>query len=569
MAASNAVTERRSGARAAVGPAAVFLLYSAITACFWLPAGNRFARQFVGDGGDNFVFVWNPWWLTRCIATGHNPYFCDMQFAPTGVPLAFHCLTFIPSLAIAALARFVSTPLAYNLVAVGLLPLAGLCAFALARHVTRDAAGAVVAGVAFMLCPFMTSKLLGHLNLSCAALLPLFVLCMFQAVEARHARWRTWLTVVYVVIVFCNEHTLIFAANVTVWYWLFRAIRSRQWRDETRRFWWAFKPAAIFSVAWGAFLFSYAVRYESYPYRTGGLAFAAEPLSFLLPLHRLSIWRNYIAMPGKLGDDLSNVELSVYLGWLVLPLAVAGFWCRRKEPVIRFMTLLLVCAAVLAMGHKLQWHREVVRLGGHGIRLPMALYRHIPVLGDVGQAGRYMVIGYMALAVGVAAAVAYIRERFGRVTGTWVAALVVVAICLDYGYRPVSVDPPVCAIPPGAGRVMEPRFEPARALYRQTRHERPLVGGYMSRLPQGLWASYEATPGLGWFFRRPGQRGSPPPPADIRNALRRWDIEYVCVPSDSEDRQVLQAAGLRAVYEDPLDVTLIWPSLNTRNTAPR
>ncbi|HOW19690.1 MAG TPA: hypothetical protein PLC79_11685, partial [Phycisphaerae bacterium] len=183
----------RKAWRTCATPVAVFVLYAAITAGFWAPAGSRFVHQFIGDGGDNFVFVWNPWWVARCLAEHRSPYFCELQYAPFGTPLVFHCLALIPTLVIAGLTKLLSLPLAYNLVAAGLSPVAGLCAYALANHVTRDRAAAVAGGVVFMLCPYMASKLLGHMNLSCAAFLPLYTLWLFRAVDEGGRAHLLWL----------------------------------------------------------------------------------------------------------------------------------------------------------------------------------------------------------------------------------------------------------------------------------------------------------------------------------------------------------------------------------------
>ena len=537
-------------------PVAVFVLYAAITAGFWAPAGSRFVHQFIGDGGDNFVFVWNPWWVARCLAEHRSPYFCELQYAPFGTPLVFHCLALVPTLVIAGLTKLLSLPLAYNLVAAGLSPVAGLCAYALANYVTRDRAAAVAGGVVFMLCPYMASKLLGHMNLSCAAFLPLYTLWLFRAVDEGGRASRIGVTLSYLLILFSSEPTLVFAANVTVWYWLYRSIRTRRWHDEIARFARALAPAAVITAAWGAFLLRYAIRYNVVPARHGTLIDAPEPLNFLLPIHSMSVWREWLAPAGSLGMRLSNLELAVYLGWFVLPMAAAGLWLRRRDPRMRFLAIVLVCAVVLALGHKLQWHRQVVRVFDHALRLPMIFYRHITVLGAVGQCGRYMAIGYMAMAVGVAGLVAHIRQRTGHIGARAAGAIAVVLICIDYAHIAPTVEAPALVIPPGQGRVLDPRIEASHSLYCQTHHGRPLVGGYVSRPPTGLRERYEAMPGIGWFFQDPRRRGSPPPAADVQAGLRALDIRYVCVAPRSDDRRVLEAAGLRVVHEDALDATL-------------
>lgn len=532
-----------------------FGFYCAMTAAYALAGGARLGSEFIGDGGDNWQFLWNAWWLKRCMLEGINPYYCTHQFAPAGAPLTMHNLVIVPTLVMMGLEAILGMPLAYNLVVLAFFPVAGVCAFALARYVTGEQIGALVGGALFMLCPYLTSKTLGHLNLLSAAFLPLYVLCLLKALDAPSRAGRIRLTLVFLLIVFSNEHTLVFAATVTAALWLFRCWKDGQWRAETRSFWQALKPALFFSLAWGAFLGYYAIRHGAIPYRAKALVYCPEPLNFILPLMPTSIWYERVALPGDWGRRLSLVELAVYLGWLVLPLAVAGYCCLQSCRMMKFMGLLFVGALAVALGPKLQWHREVVHVLGMPVYLPMGLFRYVPVLGSVGQSGRYLIIGYMAMSVAVAGLVCGVRGRWGKAAAAIAAVLALAMIGADYGYRLVLVPVPHCPIPPGQGCVMEVRENRPLGLYLQTIHERPLVGGYLARWPVGVLERYDAVPGVGWFFTPPKRRGPAPSSAELREGLRALNVEYVCADRAGPERQVLHNAGLELFHEDALGVT--------------
>ncbi len=528
------------------GAAGFYLL---IALCFFRPVWGSLSTRFIGDGGDNYQFIWNAWWVGESLLKGKNPWFCTAQFAPQGVPLVLHTLAPIPSAIIAGLSRGMAPALAYNVVLIGLYPLAGLCAFALARRLTRSTPGALVGGLAFMICPFMASKSLGHLNLLCAGLLPLFMVCLLGGVEdGLRRRWA--ILGVWTAMLFSNIHTTIFAGNVTLWYFIYRGLRSRQWRAELRRFWDQLQLAAAVSLVWGAFVLYYALRYHLGAERFGSLSWCPELLSFLLPIYDTSAWRHGVAPSAEWDELLRNLELAVYLGWLILPMAIVGWWSMRKDAAGRFMAVLFVCAMVLAAGQKVQWKRKAVRVGGVPAYLPMGLYRYVPVLGSVGQSGRYMVIGYMAIGVGVAGAVAAAGRRWGTRTGALVAGLMAALIAVDYAFVPVAVAARPCPIPPGPGRVMDPRLGDPHALYWQTLHRRELVGGYVARIPRRLRAAYASEPGIGWFFQSPEDRGEAPSRPAILGALDRWDIRYVFVQRDGVEQQVLRSAGLKCIHQD-------------------
>src|SRR5207253_849674 len=140
--------------------------------------------------------------------------------------------------------------------------------------------------------------------------------------------------------------------------------------------------------------------------------------------------------------DMSIIELATYIGWLVFPMALIGFWLLRRAEWMRLFALFFVFAIVLSMGPKLQWERRTVRILGHGFHLPMDLYQHVPILGMVGQSGRYMVIAYMAMGAGVAALIAHLRSHSGSVPRVVLPIGCLIAICLDFAYVPRT-----CALP--------------------------------------------------------------------------------------------------------------------------
>lgn len=546
--------------RTALGLAAVAGFYTGVACILFHSVFGQLRTHLIGDGGDCFEFYWNAWWIDQSLLAGRNPYWCDMQFVPTGVPLVLHTLSLLPSTFIALAGRGLPLPVVYNLMVIGLYPLAGLCLFALARHITRDTAGALAGGLAFMMCPCMASKLVGHLNLQCAALLPLFTLTLLKAIDVDGRRWRWAVAGVFAVILLSNIHTAIFAGNVALWACVYFSIRERNWRGWLGRFAGALSPTLVIAGAWGVVIGLCVWRYrlDATPYAAP--IWCPEPLSYVLPLHSTSMWKDWFPSVGSLW----NLELAVYLGWLVLPLAVAGWWACRGDARMRLMTVLFIASLALSIGPKLQWNRQIVKIGRTPVRLPMNVYRYVPVLGSIGQTGRYLVIGYMAMGVGVAGAVALARRRRGAWAARAGAAAALGLVAADYAFVPVTVALPVTPIGAGGGAVMDPRLGEARALYHQTVHARPLMGGYIARIPRWVFEEYRSVPQLGWFFEPPDRRGPPPDPATVLPALRDRGIAYVCVGRGSADQKVLEASGLVPVRGEGLDVFLRVPTREER-----
>ena len=511
---------------------------------------GRLHTHYIGDGGDNYLFAWNAWWLRHCWDHGQNPFFCDMQYTPTGTPLVLHTLDPLPFSLVALLTPLVGPILAYNLLVIGLYPLAGMAAAALARGLLRRETGGVLAGAVFMLCPFMASKSLGHPNLQCAALLPFFMLCLLRGVPRGGRGWAWRMTLVFTALVLSNVHSLLFAGNLTVWYFVLRLVQRGTMRIELLRLWRLFWPSAIVAMLWGGMVAYYVWACQLKPERYGASVWSPEPLSYVLPLHANSIWRAWLATPGSLAEKLGGIELAVYLGWVALPLAFIGWLTLRRRPAGVILGVIFCVSLALSPGPKLLWNREVVHIAGVPVYLPMGIYRNIPMLASVGQSRRYLVLGYIVMSVAAAAAVVAVRRRWGARPAALATAGLTLLVAFDFGFRPTLVAPPPSPIPPGPERVLEVRRGHALSLYWQTQHGRELVGGYIARTPWHVIESYRVRAGVGWLYQRPEQRGEPPDCSALRRDLAMLDVRYVSAPANSAESQWLQSCDLMPIYDD-------------------
>jgi hypothetical protein len=152
-----------------------------------------------------------------------------------------------------------------------------------------------------------------------------------------------------------------------------------------------------------------------------------------------------------------------------------------------------------------------------GMPLPHALIRYVPIVANARVPGRSIVVTYLAMAVLCATTVAEWRRRGRR--GAWlplVAALMIGADYLPAPFPLVALDRPpiydvlkarpeggsVCELPLGVRDGFGERglFDD-RVLYYQTIHQRPLVGGFVARLPRAVDAAYSLDPLLSALLR--------------------------------------------------------------------
>jgi len=273
----------------------------------------------------------------------------------------------------------------------------------------------------------------------------------------------------------------------------------------------AMLPSAVVAAPYVVLALYYITRYDlpaNFPDR---LDYIPEPISFVLPLTISSIHSGWFldeplrAFPPQalLGNypALTRPGLACYLGWLVAPMAMVGLVRRRRDQEVGLCLVLLLLFVVLALGPVLLSNREVVRIFGLPIPLPFALWRKIPALGEVAQSGRYMVISYMALAAGVACMLAAVRARSTARWATLSALTAAILICIDFGFRTwTSKLPGVPPMSDRSGAVLDPRLRSGYPMFYQTRHERPVVGGYLARIPPQPMQRYGRVTGFKCLF---------------------------------------------------------------------
>ena len=262
---------------------------------------------------------------------------------------------------------------------------------------------------------------------------------------------------------------------------------------------------------------------------------------------------------GSLGIDL--MEQSLYLGIvpLLLVLCRAHAWLRIDYA--RGWLAIGVVFFALSLG-------PFLRVAGRdtALPLPQALLRYVPVLSNARIPGRAVVMVQLSLAMLTAHALAGLSRR------RWLPLTLTAVIAFELLPAPLPaqrVPPPdavdaylarqddggaVAEVPLGLrdGFGEAGRFD-HRALGHQLWHERPLVGGFVARLPTSVRAAQLGSPPIALLLEASTTDGTPVElTPGFALALATAGVRYVVVNRDtfvSErlPRAALEAAGLTLV----------------------
>ena len=503
-------------------PLAALLGYGALVGLWAWPLPLHLADQAVlARGSDFYPHIWNLWWMREALFTLHqNPYTTTYLNYPSGMPLTYHVLDPLDGLLSLPLQAGIGLLPAFNLLRLGQMIFAAAAICALGRTIRLPWAAAFAAGALFAFCPLVgTSFDLGQLVEISVGWLPLTILCAIRglgnrALGIRAGGWG-WLL---------GAGLSLAASALSTWYfftalllfivlyvaWELGSAWLQRGGEETY-------PAITDRVKWSAWLVAraagigvlagvvlsplvLALLRESatgadymFPSLETIIANSADLVSFFLPL------------PAHYTDPVINPHGgNPALGWTALALAAVGLLAGRRAGGSRPLLWAVAAGvfAVLALGPHLL-------VGGTDTHIPMPylLLNKLPFVGAARVPVRFVLIVSLAVAVlagyGLVALARAVRPPAARAAlFTALAGLVAVEFLgIPRVLFTPTADPFFATIAaPGPAGSRDAVLElpqgtwTAPAMFDQTVHGRPIVGGYTARHYPYPWV--RATPGV-------------------------------------------------------------------------
>jgi hypothetical protein len=571
-----------SGSRSVLWSSLAYLGLS--IALTWPLVPSLGSRVPMGDH-DLWQNYWNAWWWERALSRGESPFRTDLIFHPTGASLGWH--THSPANVLAML------PVAKAAEAVGLdgpaaavsaatfagFFLAALGAFLLAREVVGRSGPAFLAGIAFAFLPQHVEQSLEHVNLASYWAMPFAVLYLLRA--AAGSGPRAWIPAG----LFLGLNALLTWHNAVLVLLIAAAVAAAGISRAPK------KAAGVAGTALAGILAIAMMLPFLWPMlgelAGGGGGFKdpvhkpIDPLFLIIPSPGHPLWGKLVAGIHDRFRTYPSMGFLAYIGVSVISLwAAASLWRVRPAksdertpgaaPIASgrrtfvFWSVLAVFHIVLAFGR----HLQIAGMQFDGkeqplIPLPFALLDAIPVLNTVRVANRFMVPAMLCLSVIAAMGGAALTRAFhGPRSSRAVLAGIGAAIVLDFlwvpfplreiprpAYLDVLADLPrglaILDIPTGNG----PRA--ASDMLSQTRHVRPIAGGYVSKEPPGIRETLKAHPVLLQVFLA---HPPPPPPGEsLVDAIRAIRVGLVVVHLDRTFGRIERERG-EAARDRPDDL---------------
>jgi hypothetical protein len=425
---------------------------------------------------DIFFNIWRLAWVHHALATSPSHLFDANQFHPEKGVLAYSDAMLLESLIAAPLFALRFPPmLIHNLLLLGAIASSGIGMFVLARHLWRDDAAAVLAGVIFAFAPYRFAHYM-HMELQWTMWIPWAFWAMQRTLETGRVKFGV-LTGLFVALqIVSSVYYGIFLVVLLSLAGLVQLVRvAPAARAATAG---AFAAGAVLTIAVAAV---YSKPYRDATARVGVrsveeiLEYSAKPSSYLRVTEG-----NYLY--GRSHAD--GAELSLFPGYVPALLALAAVALMRPSVLVMSYALGLALAFDLS-------------LGLNGLVYPW-LHEHVSVFKGLrapARASIFFLLFLAALAARVCAgALPRLRPRFRAAA----IAAVIAVVMLEYWVVPLRlmaypVRPPLyefLAQQPD-GVVIEfpvPRLDrlpghDARYAYMSIYHWKPLANGYSGYYP--------------------------------------------------------------------------------------
>ncbi len=486
------------------------LLYSFLTLIATYPAVRFLNSRLIGDG-DTVQNIWNLWWMRWDVSQGNVfPFYTTMLYHPDGVSLAYHTLAPFNGW----LAIFLQTslgmglPLTFNVIAFLTFVASGLSMYVLVCSMTGSPTAAFVAGLIFTFSPFRMSRVyLGNLEVYSTQFVPL--LAWFLARMNQTRRWRDAVgaAVALSLTGWCSLELAFGTGILTVFLFAFDLYGAKQLIMRLKRW-------LLFSLLTCIFMLplilpmirDYHDFQDQADQSQASVLNSADLLGFFIPDNAIMSLIKRVE-PLSVAQKIEQIyatfhgnpcEKTVFLGYSVLVMTVVSLFVARSAITRRWLIVAAVFF-VLCLG-------PVLHVTGNPLcPMPYGLFSLLPLVKFGRTPSRLAIFLMLALAIIVGYGCATLERRWRWFK--WITILVGALIFVEFLIVPMRLDIRAAAVPAyyyqlaredGELAVLDVPIDLYGAqgpagdymLY-QTVHQKPIVGGYISRTPRKVLRLFE------------------------------------------------------------------------------
>ncbi|MGD8397816.1 MAG: hypothetical protein PVG11_03085 [Anaerolineae bacterium] len=409
----------------------VLLLFLLLSLALTWPLARVFTDALVGVG-DTRHSLWLLWHAKQALLTPEPLFSTQLLYYPLGITLLGSGLG--PLLGVVTLPLWPLGPeAARNGATLIGFWLTGYGMYLLARGLGLGRSISFFAGTVLLAAPMHVGAVTaGHLPKVFLGLIPLSLLAAHHALDVKRPRWWAPVAGFMLLLTLLHSGNQFILAGIGVVFMMGAGIlsSSREERGAVMRR--AMLVSASTLVLTGPLLITTAVATSQPLFEAGrnleSVNYQPDLLQFLLPVRFTSRFTGSLVREA-LGDYVgSGFETAVFVSWTVLLLSLLALAHRDRRS--RQWLLLALLAAVIALGPSLTIAgRTTFTEYNLPIIMPYAFLTALPGLDFWRTPGRFMLLGFVALAITAGFGLDWLRRRLPQqLRGLLVGAAVVLVL---------------------------------------------------------------------------------------------------------------------------------------------
>ncbi len=453
------------------------------------PLATVFATRICGDVEDPYQTLWGMRWFRDALMAGRDPFFTDRLFHPFGTTLRLHAIDLPSTFLVLPLWGWLSELAIYNFAVIVALTVAAYGIMRLVHELTGDALVAAALGALSLVVPYQSAHLRAHLYYVSTGWLALYVTYLVRVLRGDGGSASGINAgVALAIAALTSWYYVVFAAVVTLVLGGYELVRRGFGLVTGTRLGAAAALVLTFGVLVAPILLPMLRTSTSDDFygAHNSTVFSADAYALVVP--NVAQWWGDVRGGRATRWSGNPVENGNYVGMTMLILALVG--ARRAAAARPFLVLALV-GATLSLGPFLRLDGRVTT-----VRLPYGyLEERIPALAITGVPVRFGHLMYLGLIGAAAFGLVRLRTcaaRAGRAAGHLAVVVPIAIAAVEYLPRTVltsayALPPPLraWADDPAPFAVLD-AWDEFRPMWHATIHRKPIVGGYLARVPRRL-----------------------------------------------------------------------------------
>jgi hypothetical protein len=470
--------------------AAVALVYLVMAVFLTWPLVTQLNTHTpAGFGGDVWAHHWTYWWVKTAVSQGQNPFITDLLYYPEGVSLTTHNIPWFNIGLWIPLQAIIGGPAAFGLIYILAFAFNGFAMFLLVREHTERTAAAFIGGLIFGAWPFVVSQT-GHPNTIILGFVPLTLLMLKRTMERGRAR-DALVAGLFLALTGIVRWQLLIIASIAIGLFIINKLVTDK-ACRSRKTVMLLLLVGLVSLVLMAPLLAPVITGMVGQEDLGSilktrLERSSDLLSYVIPNHRL---RLYGGLARQLPDSLNfSGDTIEFMGFVTLILLGIGVVKGRRAAwpwlVILLVYLILALGPVLTIAHQPM----------SGVPMPFRLVQDFFLVRIVRYPMRYNIFLGLPVAmlsgIGMAHLLNHTRLVRRPVLFTSLLAVVICAESWMMPYRTLPLHTPEwydqLAQESGEFALLDLPMDhwgsDKNFMYYQISHDRPILGGHVSRLP--------------------------------------------------------------------------------------